>query len=368
MNFFNTYVSNTLAGSGNQTYFTTEAPNKIYQSRTLYKVLRGGEYSYSFLFSNILDSTFADGSFSHKNMIIDSWTIHEMKAGIVDACDESSMNEPYEVFDLTFDGKAKKTVAPGEFFCTDPVKLAPGGGEYICLEIAFSGERIPCHEESIIPSFVLENGSWMPSRSHPFASMIGCERKVKQRIAFMGDSITQGIGTPVNSYAHWNSVVAEHIGNDYAYWNLGLGFGRAEDAASDGAWLFKAKQNDIVVVCYGVNDLCQGFSEEAIRCSLNTVVDRLNACGAKVILQTIPPFDYAGEKIEIWKRLNEYIKQELSRKTEFIFDCAALLGKSEDEPHRALYGGHPNIEGCRIWGDRLGNALKGYLNGEATPL
>ncbi len=69
----------------------------------------------------------------------------------------------------------------------------------------------------------------------------------------------------VNSYEHWNAVVAENLGSQYGFWNLGLGYGRAADAATDGAWFFKAKQNDIVVVCYGVNDIFQGFTISEIQ-------------------------------------------------------------------------------------------------------
>ncbi len=353
MEFFNQYTSNTLAGSGNQSFFVNANPEKIFKSRTFYKVFCGGEYNYSFLFSNIMDSTYADGSVSHKNLIIDSWNIHKVRIGIVDFCNEKIMNEPHYMQDVTFGGKIEKTVNPGEIFCTDKVKLSPKKGEYICLEIAFSGAMIPNHEESIIPSFVFENGEWIPSKTHPFASMIGCDRKVKRRIAFIGDSITQGIGTDINSYAHWNSIVAENIGTDYAYWNLGLGYGRADDAATDGAWLFKAKQNDVVVVCYGVNDILQGYSAESIKNNLNTIVDKLNNNCRKVIIQTIPPFDYCNEKIEIWNSVNDYILNILSQKTELVFDCTKILSKSESEPHLAAYGGHPNAEGCKIWGDKL---------------
>lgn len=36
--------------------------------------------------------------------------------------------------------------------------------------------------------------------SNTFAGMIGCDRKVSAKIAYFGDSITQGIGTKENSY------------------------------------------------------------------------------------------------------------------------------------------------------------------------
>ncbi len=357
MNYFKNYSSNTLAGSGNQTFFITNDKEEIIKSRTLYKVFTGGEYNYSFLFSNIIDSTYSDGSHSSKNLVIDEWTITEARVGITDFCSMEEIAEPKCMYNLTFDGNTTKKVKPGEIFYTDKIKLAPKKHEYICLEISFFGENIPYHEESIIPSFIFSKSKWIPSKLHPFAGMIGCDRPISARIAFLGDSITQGIGVSGNSYAHWNALVAEMLGDKYSYWNLGLGYGRADDAASDGAWLFKAKQNDIVFLCYGVNDILQGFDEENIKANLNAIIEKLTNAGAKIILQTIPPFDYNGDKINIWNNVNGYIIEELSKKIAFLFDCTKILSKSEKEPHMAKYGGHPNECGCKLWAEALSDEL-----------
>ncbi len=362
MNYFDNYTSNTLAGSGNQFFYINDDTKKVTACRILYKVFCGGEYDYSFLFSNIIDSTFADGSESHMNMIIDSWDIHKIRAGVTDFCDESAVKEPFVMMDVTIDGKCSKKVNPGEFFSTDSISIKAKANEYICLEILFSGKTIPYHEESIIPSFIYENDTWIPSKKHPFASMVGCNRKVKARIAFLGDSITQGIGTGINSYKHWNSIVADNIGYEYSYWNLGIGYGRADDAASDGAWLFKAKQNDAVVVCFGVNDILNNYSEEAIKNNLNTIVSVLKNHKIKLILQTIPPFDYHDEQILLWNNLNDYIKNELSKKADMVFDCTHILSEDASMPYMAKYGGHPNEEGCRLWGEALSKTILSCLN------
>jgi hypothetical protein len=34
-------------------------------------------------------------------------------------------------------------------------------------------------------------------------NFIGCDKKIKKRIAFVGDSITQGCGTSLDGYAMW---------------------------------------------------------------------------------------------------------------------------------------------------------------------
>ena len=126
---------------------------------------------------------------------------------------------------------------PGEFFSSDPVMSEFEKDEYICLEITFSGKMIPYHEETLLPVFVKDEEKWKYSKFMPFAGMIGCDRNVKIKIAYMGDSITQGIGTKSNSYLHWNAIFSEKFGNDYSYWNLGIRYGKEKDDATEGTWL-----------------------------------------------------------------------------------------------------------------------------------
>lgn len=355
MEYFNRYVSNTLAGSGNQFFFYNEEKENV-RSCTLYKVAQGGEFLYSFLFSNTIDSTFGKGDVSYKNLLLDRWTLEEMRVGITSRCNASFFEYPKKMHPVLFEGEKKKVVTPGALFATDPVSLRAESGEYLCVEIVFSGSQIPCHKESGIPSFVFQKGTWVPSRNHPFVSMVGAARPAKKKIAFLGDSITQGIGTENNSYQHWNAVLAEHLGFDYAYWNLGLGYGRAEDAASDGIWLYKAKQNEMVFVCYGVNDLLQGAAAEEMKENLQKIATLLHEAGAYVVMQTIPPFDYSAELKEKWEEVNSFIKTKIEH-VDFVFDCVPVLAKSEADPHRVKYGKHPNAEGCKLWGEALFQAV-----------
>ena len=361
MEYFKNFVSNTSAGSGNQMLVKSENENEIKTGRLFYKVNNGGEYEYSFLFSNIADSTFSDGKLSHCNLICGGWTIHSLSAGVCSTCCADHMTDDIRFFPVTFSGKEQKEVMPGEFFASDPLKLCANSADYICIQISFSAKEFFCHEESLIPTFILKDGAWEPCKHMPFLSMLGCKRDAKLKIAFLGDSITQGIGTDINSYEHWNYKVAKKLGFLYAYWNLGLGFGRAQDAASDSAWLFKAKQNDVVVVCYGVNDILQGRSENQIKNDLLNITDKLTAAGVKVFIQTVPPFDYTGEKIDIWKNVNEYIKTVIAPKCIGIFDTSDVLSQSKELLHIAKYGGHPNSTGCTAWADALYPVLKNAI-------
>jgi len=190
------------------------------------------------------------------------------------------------------------------------------------------------------------------------ATMVGCDRPVELRIGFIGDSITQGIGTPKNSYEHYAAVIADILGERYSYWDIGLGYGRGHDAASDGAWLFKAKQVDVMTVCFGVNDIYRGFDADQIIKSLETVMTKLHEAGVSVIMQTIPPYDYPPHLRAIWEKVNGHIISFMAERADGFFDVVPVLSKSADEPHMAKFGGHPNSEGNRLWGEALANEVE----------
>ena len=165
---FNTYTSNTVAGSGNQHFFTLEE-NRVQTGRLFYKITAAGEYNYSVMFSNTIDSTFADGAQSYKNLVCKAWKIIDAK---VCACDKNIIpnnftedavakainSRPFDFIPLTFGGCAQKEVAPGELFFSDPVQLKFENDDYLCLEITFSGEMIPYHEETLLPVFIKSLG------------------------------------------------------------------------------------------------------------------------------------------------------------------------------------------------------------------
>ena len=368
MSYFGEYTSNTCAGSGNQLLIdSARCTGRVY-----YKVYAGGTYPYSILFSNTVDSTFADGSQCRRNVPGGEWEILEAKVAVCpgtalgedvqsDAAAMAINSLPLSFEAMTFAGEMGKKVAPGEFFATDPVELSADKGDYICLELTFGGKGIPYHEESQLPVYVQEDGRWYYCKHMPFASMVGCVRPVKKRIGYMGDSITQGCGTGVNTYTHWNAVLAEKLGKDYAHWNLGIGYGRGSDAATDGAWLYRAKQNDIVTVCYGVNDILHDIRDEAgetqLKVDLEKIVDRFNAAGVKVVLQTVPPFDYTGEQIGRWQRVNDHIRNVLSKKVAMVFDVVPHLCLDETKPHMSKFGPHPDEKGCAVWAEALYRAI-----------
>lgn len=73
-------------------------------------------------------------------------------------------------------------VEPGELFFTDAFQYEFSKDEYLCFEITFSGCRIPYHEESLLPAYILTDCGWQYSKKLPFPAMIGCDRKVTESL------------------------------------------------------------------------------------------------------------------------------------------------------------------------------------------
>ncbi len=359
MKWFDTYTSNTLGAGGNQLIFSTEG--KTMTGRIYYKVFSGGTHEYSLLFSNIMDSTYKFGEESCCNKICDEWELYSARIGVCKTASTEKAVEPEHFFPLTFSGAESKHVSPAEFFTSDPITLTAEKGDFLCYEVTYCGTMIPYHWESILPIFVKDQNTFVPDKRVPIPGMIGCNRPVKKRIGFLGDSITQGVGTPDNAYTHWNALISDAIGDDYSYWNLGIGYGKGQDAASDGAWLFKAKQNDAVVVAYGSNDVGRGRSVEGMREDFAKIVQKLKAEGIKVFLISVPPFDWQDEYLERWLSINEILRHQLSKEADGFFDIAPLLVDYTQWEGKSKYEKHPNEEGCRIWADNMLPLMKEFL-------
>ena len=362
MKWFDTYVSNTLGGTGNQLFFRP-GDSRPRAGRIYYRVFCGGRCRYSLLFSNIIDSTYKAEFGSRANLICDEWEILGAALGVCRETGPERAGEPERMTPLTFAGRRQKRVAPGEFFTSDPVELAPEKGDYLCFEIEFRGEMMPYHLESILPTFVYENGVWIPDRRVPPPGMIGCDRQVAARIGYFGDSITQGIGTPPNAYTHWNALVSEALGERFAYWNLGLGYGRGQDAATGGAWMYKARHVDAAVVTFGTNDVGRGQSVEQMKCDLAAIVEQLKAARVRVFLQTLPPFDWQDEYLERWEAINAYISRELAPAADGFFDVAPLLTDETRGRGKSKYGKHPDEAGCRAWAEALTPLMEKFVAG-----
>ena len=114
-NYFKKYVSNTLASTQNQLYFVSDGTKQ--KGRVYYKAFCSGEYEYSFLFCDTIDSTYAGGDISRVNEACGGWTIHSATAIVCD------VNGEEKAVNLTFNRKEEKLVSFIERYCDRSPRL-----------------------------------------------------------------------------------------------------------------------------------------------------------------------------------------------------------------------------------------------------
>jgi len=335
------YFSDSVTGAANQLLTRDESP-VTRTGRTYFRLSHGGE-KYALLFSNRTDATYGDGSISAANDPGGAWEILSLRVGrtAVRGGEAACWRA------VTFDGAPTRLVRPGEGeFASDPIPLGAAGGEYLAYEITVRGASYPYHDELALRVECREGDAWRPDKRIPVPLMIGSDRPVGLRMGFLGDSITQGCGTAADSYTHWAAKIAEGLPPSVGVWDLGIGYARAYDAATDGGWLARAKRCGVVNVCLGVNDLNRGRTGAQVTDDLRTVVRALKAAGCRVILFTVPPFNFEDARRGEWSAVNAAIRGGAVEGADAVFDFAAVLGEEPPEENRARWGGHPNAEGC----------------------
>ncbi len=349
---FTTYVSNTVVSTGNN-FYIEKAENITY--RAYLPVEQYGELEYKFFFTNMVDSTYAKG----KNAFVgkDGGAYTVSNAVIADG-GTSTEDEITNRTPVTFGGKKTKEVAADESYWSDPVTMNIPESHYMVWEWTVSGEGIPCNKMASLTSTAssADGETFQFCDEIPLPQIIGAKRDVKHTVAAIGDSITQGCQTEQMKYEFWASKISTQLGSDVAFFNCGLGWARASDAASNENWLSRVSQYDTVIVAFGTNDIVSGkyggkkSTAEEIEGYLDTIVSYLTEKGCDVILFNAPPQDFKETNEGIRTALNEKIPAIAEKYGAKFFDFSALLS-TEDEPGKAVYGGHPNGEGGTVVAD-----------------
>lgn len=351
---FEIYQSNSITPSScNYALKSADGTPVRASFRGVYKIQQFGELEYKFYFSNNVDSTFSNGSHSYRDMPTEGYKIISAKVGTsANANGRGDISDPKT---LTFGGNEGRDVAAHEMFWSDPITLSVPEGQYLIFEwtVEYTVIAATNSEDSVCYLYEEKMNRMMITTAAPMPALIGAKRENALRVGFIGDSITMGIGAGPRDHKFWVAKIAELAGTDISFWNLGLGYARADDAANSPAWLEKAKNNDVIVICFGVNDINSGpyqfsgqRSADQILADINTIATTCKEAGCEVILFSTPPYTYANStKVEVWRELTGKIKELAKTSGYDFFDFAAILGSPSD-PAAPAYGGHPNANGC----------------------
>ena len=357
---FKQYPSNVPLGTCHNHILHFTEPRRLI-ARVYMRCLSYEVDTWRFWFSNAVDSTFGGigAHEAHRDEEGGFWRILSARIGDGGVYEPAFMPSPAPVTNwtpVTFDGQGEKQVSPCERFWSDEAKLTLPEGHLLVWEWELEGNGIPCTPDSQAATFVAyEGGEPGFQLMCPMPDRFGAKREVMGHVAFWGDSITQGCGTGNHLYEMWAGRIALALGKDYGFWNIGLGWARGSDAADGTSWAYKAAQNDTVCIVHGVNDIISGHygtnrgdSPEEILATLRKNIRALQARGIRVILFTIPPFDYSADRYAVWRALREVyptLAQELGVE---LFDFSATLDADPPYGNQYPYGAHPNGEGGRI--------------------
>ena len=328
--------------------------------RTYIKPREYGNFVWKIWHSNTVDSTWDDGSVTRANLSGGEWRIDSACLADGGVIADGSIIPDSQV-KITFNGYNYKNVLPDEKFSSDPIQFNIPKDHYLVFTWTISNQStglvIPYNcETNLVPVYDApgdcsneENGDLFNTSENTLVlpALISYNKTVIKKIGFLGDSITQGVRTKEDGYEYWVSKIAEGLGTEYGVWNIGSGWARANDAATDGAWLYKAKQNDEMVVCLGVNDIgtLNRNSEELIQ-DLKAILNKIKECNpsCKIILLTVPTFDFTAEQEINWRKTNDFIRSNSLPTVDRIFDIAAVLSGEapKDNLEKAEY--HSNFD------------------------
>lgn len=362
---FGSYISNTAVATGNN-YIVENAESVTYHA--YFPVEEYGNLEYCFYFSNTVDSTYDDGSDAYVGLTGGNYTIES--AYIADggtSVDDVVTNKQAVTFD---GGNIGKDVSSGETFWSDSLNFNVEEGHFIVWEWTVSGKNIPCTYVSNLTQTGSDYGDgkgFVYCDQVPLPQLIGAKRDVKYRIAAIGDSITQGCQTEFMKYEFWSARISDKLGDDYGFWNCGLGWSRTSDAASDGDWLERTSSADVVIVAFGTNDIVSGEyngdggnTAAEIDEYLRSVLNKLKEADCSIIVFNAPPENYRDDMETVRTEYNEQLKKTCEEYGVFYFDFASLLC-DESNPSVALYGGHPNGEAGNIVSDEFISEYSDFL-------
>lgn len=206
---------------------------------------------------------------------------------------------------------------------------------------------------------------WMTTRSIAvlgallLAVLVSTRSAAAERvIVAFGDSLTAGYGVPAQ--AAYPSLLGERLraeGFDYRVVNAGVSGDTTAGGLRRVDWALRLKP-DIVIVELGANDALRGQDLASVRANLQSIVERFQAGGARVLLagMRVPP-NYGARYAAEFERMFE----QVARARKVAYMPFFLDGVGGDVRLNQADGIHPTAEGYRVIADRIWPHLRPLL-------
>jgi acyl-CoA thioesterase I len=184
------------------------------------------------------------------------------------------------------------------------------------------------------------------------------EARSERVIAALGDSLTAGWGVAADeAYPARLEARLTREGYSYRVVNAGVSGDTTAGGLRRVDWVLRAKP-DIVIVALGANDGLRAQSPQVMRENLATIVKRLQAAGARVLLagMRLPP-NYGAQ----YTKEFQAVFPEVARSTGVAFMPFLLDGVAADPRLNQPDGIHPTAAGQQVIADRLWPYLRPLL-------
>lgn len=325
--------------------------------------------------------------------------VHVARAG------EGGRVEPLTTQPVTFGGVGTTKIYPGAPCFSDPIEMATSPLSRVAVSYYSSG-FVPVathHLEAQQTAYISVPGNFVGAEqiivqqtttSHYLLSSIQTHSVPQARaIVCIGDSITDGFCSSVDTDRRWPDILAERLQNvpelqNVAVLNQGIGGNRLLHSRRGDLLLarldrdvFSLRAVSHVILLEGINDIVwpntvlagpeEAVSAAEIIAGLNQAIARVRLAGPKIWLGTITPFEgtlprlphggyYTPDKERIRQAVNQWIRTKGGADSILDFDTvlrdpshpARLLPEYDSGDHI-----HPNDAGYRAMANSIDLSL-----------
>jgi lysophospholipase L1-like esterase len=288
-----------------------------------------------------------------------------LEVGAVSAAGSAGGAElvPGSAHAVTFDGRSSVSVAGGADVTSDPVPLAAEAGSPLAVSVYLINvpDRLTRHAVALQTSYrsgqgdaTTAAGSAFPDSVDSWSVLTALDvftpRPVNAMVA-VGDSITDGVGSDVDSDERWTDDLARRLTDPAAgptasmvVLNAGIARNRLldDEPLEDGDSPLTRFHRDVlaavgstdVVLHIGTNDIAVGHGATEIIEGLRRYVIKARAAGKRIFLTTITPSDAGAHgargAVNTRGAVNSWIRQNGPTIADGVFDFARAVADPAD--------------------------------------
>lgn len=282
---------------------------------------------------------------------------------------------------VTFDGSGTVVIPPGETALSDPLPgtVAPQQDLAVSIHVVGNSGALTAHNRAMqhtwksttgdhaadegASAFRTESSAWFW-----LDALVVEAPKSTGTVATLGDSITAGVGTTINTNRRWPDVLADRferlptpaemgVANEGISGNRVLSGVSRPGGAGDAA-LVRLERDvltkpgiETVLLLEGVNDIGAGSSAAEIIAGYRQLIEKTHAAGVCIVGATITPFggsvylDPEGETVR--QEVNDFIRTSGEFDAVADFDAATRDPADPTKLRQEYFGDglHPNDAG-----------------------